>query len=72
MSLCDLHWSSQVLGKHVGTYVYVPDDATPPFATFYLLHGLSDDYTIWLRRTTALRALRTISSTSSLIRGRST
>ena len=27
----------------------------PPFATFYLLHGLSDDYTIWLRRTSIER-----------------
>ena len=55
MSLCELHWSSKVLGKHVGTYVYVPDDHPPPFATLYLLHGLSDDYTIWLRRTSIER-----------------
>ena len=55
MALCDVHWSSQVLGKHVGMYVYVPDDTPPPFATFYLLHGLSDDYTIWLRRTSVER-----------------
>ena len=55
MALCELHWSSQVLGKHVGTYVYIPDDAPPPFAVFYLLHGLSDDYTIWLRRTSIER-----------------
>ena len=55
MALCELHWSSGVLGKHVGTYVYIPDDAAPPFATLYLLHGLSDDYTIWLRRTSIER-----------------
>jgi S-formylglutathione hydrolase FrmB len=55
MSLCDLHWSSKTISKHVGTYVYIPDDAEPPFATFYLLHGLSDDYTIWLRRTSIER-----------------
>ena len=55
MALCDLHWFSKVLRKHVGAYVYVPDDAEPPFATFYLLHGLSDDYTIWLRRTSIER-----------------
>jgi S-formylglutathione hydrolase FrmB len=51
MALCELHWGSQVIGKNVGAYVYLPDDAPPPFPTFYLLHGLSDDYTIWLRRT---------------------
>src|ERR1044071_6734116 len=28
---------------------------TGPFATFYLLHGLSDDHTIWLRRTSIER-----------------
>jgi S-formylglutathione hydrolase FrmB len=31
--------------------VILPDVGTPPFAVFYLLHGLSDDYTIWHRRT---------------------
>ena len=51
MSLCDVHWSSAVLGKKVGMYVILPEAGTPPFATFYLLHGLSDDYTMWLRRT---------------------
>src|SRR3954467_10792207 len=55
MSLCELHWSSETLGKHVGTYVYIPDDVPPPFATYYLLHGLSDDYTGWLRRSSIER-----------------
>lgn len=30
--------------------VLLPDVGEPPFATFYLLHGLSDDSTMWLRR----------------------
>jgi putative tributyrin esterase len=51
MSFCQLHWFSQVLGKQLATWVLLPDGAKPPFATFYLLHGLSDDHTIWLRRT---------------------
>ncbi len=55
MALCELHWFSKLLGKHVGTYVYIPDDAKPPFATLYLFHGLSDDYTGWLRRTSIER-----------------
>lgn len=50
MALCHLQWSSQVLGKQVGTYVLLPDKGKPPFATYYLLHGLSDDYTMWQRR----------------------
>ena len=52
MALCDVHWSSSVLAKKVGTYVILPDPSVgePPFATYYLLHGLSDDYTVWLRR----------------------
>jgi S-formylglutathione hydrolase FrmB len=50
MPLCDFHWFSEILGKHVGAYVYVPAAGVPPFATLYLLHGLSDDYTGWLRR----------------------
>jgi S-formylglutathione hydrolase FrmB len=51
MALCDVHWSSTILAKKVGMYVILPETGTPPFATYYLLHGLSDDYTVWLRRT---------------------
>jgi hypothetical protein len=45
------HWYSSVLRKHVGANVILPEVGDPPFATFYLLHGLSDDYTAWARRT---------------------
>ena len=55
MALCELKWFSNVLAKHVGAYVYIPDEGEAPFATFYLLHGLSDDYSIWLRRTSIER-----------------
>lgn len=51
MAFCQVQWSSQVLGKQVGLYALVPDRGTPPFPVYYLLHGLSDDYTIWHRRT---------------------
>jgi putative tributyrin esterase len=51
MALTTLHWFSQVLGKHTTTQVLLPDVGKPPFATFYLLHGLSDDHTVWLRQT---------------------
>lgn len=51
MALTTLSWFSHVLGKHTATQVLLPDVGEPPFATFYLLHGRSDDHTIWLRRT---------------------
>jgi putative tributyrin esterase len=51
MSLCQIHWSSSILKKKLGMNVILPDTGTGPFHTFYLLHGLSDDYTTWLRRT---------------------
>jgi putative tributyrin esterase len=51
MSLCDVHWYSSVLQKHVGARVILPDVGEPPFPTYYLLHGLTDDYTGWTRRT---------------------
>ena len=52
MSFCDLHWFSNVLGKAVNTWVLLPDtDVKGPYPVFYLLHGLSDDNTIWMRRT---------------------
>jgi S-formylglutathione hydrolase FrmB len=34
----------------VETAVILPEVGGGPFATFYLLHGLSDDHTAWLRR----------------------
>jgi putative tributyrin esterase len=49
MALCEIRWHSQILERQVGTMVIVPEEAKPPFPTFYLLHGRSDDYTTWLR-----------------------
>ena len=51
MALCHIHFFSNVLLKQVAMNVLLPDSGTGPFATYYLLHGLSDDYTIWHRRT---------------------
>jgi len=51
MSLCEVHWNSTILKKKLGMNVILPDSGDGPFDTFYLLHGLSDDYTTWLRRT---------------------
>jgi S-formylglutathione hydrolase FrmB len=46
-----VQWFSEVLTKAVGSYVILPETGKGPYATFYLLHGLSDDCTIWQRRT---------------------
>jgi len=51
MAFSQVQWFSKVLGKQVGMNVILPDAGKPPFPVFYLLHGLSDDYTIWHRRT---------------------
>lgn len=51
MAFCDFHWFSRSLAKQVATYVLLPDGGEPPFPVFYLLHGLSDDHTVWQRRT---------------------
>jgi S-formylglutathione hydrolase FrmB len=51
MSLFTAHGHSQILGKATTAQIIFPDAGTPPFPTLYLLHGLSDDSTMWLRRT---------------------
>jgi putative tributyrin esterase len=55
MSFCDFHFFSQALQKQTAAYVLLPDVGTPPYPVMYLLHGLSDDHTIWLRRTSIER-----------------
>jgi S-formylglutathione hydrolase FrmB len=54
MSLHHIHYYSQSLQKHMGMYVAVPD-VEGPHRVVYQLHGLSDDYTVWLRRTSIER-----------------
>lgn len=50
MALCEIHRPSDALQKQVGLNVLLPEVGKPPYPVFYLLHGLSDDYTGWLRR----------------------
>jgi S-formylglutathione hydrolase FrmB len=50
MPWAQVHWRSDVLGKQTTMQVILPSVGRPPYPTFYLLHGLSDDSTIWLRR----------------------
>jgi putative tributyrin esterase len=57
MAFCELHYYSDALGKHTNANVILPQgaDQSGPFPVFYLLHGLSDDYTIWMRSTSIER-----------------
>lgn len=50
MAWTTLHWFSNVLGKQTTAQVLLPETGKGPFPVFYLLHGLSDDSSLWLRR----------------------
>lgn len=51
MALVQAGFWSNCLQKQVQATILLPDQGKGPFATFYLLHGLSDDHSLWLRRT---------------------
>ncbi len=51
MSFCSIEWFANSIGKAVQTNVILPNSGHGPFPVFYLLHGMSDDYSIWQRRT---------------------
>ncbi len=62
MAFFDCHFFSDVLGLSCSAYVLLPQPATRQigmtggarrarYPVLYLLHGLSDDHTIWMRRT---------------------
>lgn len=56
MAFCELKYFSRALEKQTAANIILPEgDIAGPFATFYLLHGLSDDHTIWERRTSIER-----------------
>jgi putative tributyrin esterase len=56
MAFCELRFFSNSLAKQTAASVLLPEAGIPgPYATFYLLHGLSDDHTIWTRRTSVER-----------------
>jgi len=49
MAFCSVTFKAESLGKCSSVDVIVPDRAAGPFGVLYLLHGLSDDETIWSR-----------------------
>ena len=55
MAFLDYRYFSPALNKQTSAYVLLPEVGTPPYPTLYLLHGYSDDNTIWLRRTSIER-----------------
>ncbi|MDU0202252.1 MULTISPECIES: alpha/beta hydrolase family protein [Paenibacillus] len=67
MAFIDCHFYSDSLGVSASMYVILPQHAqnqigiasasygTSKHPTLYLLHGLSDDHTIWMRRTSIER-----------------
>jgi S-formylglutathione hydrolase FrmB len=66
MAFCECHFFSDVLALSVSVSVLLPQQTTrqigvaggekrAAYPTLYLLHGLSDDHTIWMRRTSIER-----------------
>ncbi len=56
MAICEMHLGSgTALQKMTAFTAIVPEHAPGPWATLYLLHGLSDDHTAWTRRTSLER-----------------
>ena len=62
MAFGEFHFYSPALGKATSCDVIVPeiDGQNGPFPVLYLLHGLSDDHTIWQRRTSIERYVQAL------------
>lgn len=56
MAFCELKFFSKALQKATAADIILPESKLEgPFPTLYLLHGLSDDHTMWQRRTSIER-----------------
>ena len=56
MAFCELKYFSPALEMQTAANIILPETDKPgPFSVFYLLHGLSDDHTVWHRRTSIER-----------------
>ena len=51
MAFLNIQYHSESLQKASSMQVILPESAKKPYPVMYLLHGLSDDHTIWHRRT---------------------
>jgi len=55
MAFLNVNYHSASLQKAHSMQIILPDNTKEPYAVMYLLHGLSDDHTIWTRRTSIER-----------------
>ncbi|SDB86781.1 alpha/beta hydrolase [Shouchella lonarensis] len=55
MALATIQYKSTALGKQTRVHVILPEQATPPYRTLYLLHGWGDDDSSWSRQTSIER-----------------
>lgn len=55
MALAEVSFFSKSINLMSRMMVILPDSGNGPFPVFYLLHGLSDDCSMWLRRTSIER-----------------
>ncbi len=55
MAFLSCDFSSQVLGTDTTISVVLPENTEGKFKTLYLLHGLSDNHSDWMRRTSIER-----------------
>jgi len=61
MPLCELKYFSPALGKHTTANVILPaPEHSGPFPVMFLLHGLSDEYSAWCRRTSIERYVESL------------
>lgn len=51
MAFMNVQYHSESLKKACSMQVILPESTQKPYSVMYLLHGLSDDHTIWHRRT---------------------
>ena len=56
MPFCELHYFSNALAKQTSVNLILPSpDLKPPYQVMFLLHGLSDNHTMWTRRSSIER-----------------
>lgn len=56
MPVCELHYFSNALVKQTSINLILPSpDLEPPYHVMFLLHGLSDNHTMWSRRSSIER-----------------
>jgi putative tributyrin esterase len=62
MAIAHVNYFNKALQKEVAFYALLPDRQSKPgpYPVYYLLHGMSDDYTAWLRWTSIERYVRNL------------